>query len=332
MPASPAAPPGELKIRPFEERDRDKVKALWRTAFAEFPDDPDESINFCLRSGHGAVFIGVVGEAVVATILAGHDGHRGWLYHVATAPEHRGRGYGRSMVAHAEAYLAARGVPKINLQIRTGNAAVQGFYERLGYAVEPRINMGKRFSITPPLADPDERAPGTLDLVITHLEMTRRPRLPAPPPPALKLAVLRPTAISVSFYRYLYNTVGAPWAWYERRRMSDRELAAVVQHPDVDVYVLYANGEPAGYAELDRRSMPDIELAYFGLMPAFIGRRLGPWFLHWVVDAAWTRDPQRLWVHTCNLDHPRAIAHYQRAGFVPFRQERRLVRDPRPLA
>jgi ribosomal protein S18 acetylase RimI-like enzyme len=332
MASSPAGPPDELKIRPFEERDRDTVKALWRAAFAEFPDDPDDTINFCLRSGNGALFVGVLGEAVVATVLAGHDGHRGWLYHVATAPEHRSRGYGRNMVAHAEAHLTAQGVPKVNLQIRTGNAAVQGFYERLGYTLEPRINMGKRFSITPPLAGLDERTPGTLELVTTHLEMTRRPGLPAPPPPALKLAVLRPTAISVSFYRYLYNTAGAPWAWYERRRMSDSELAAVVQHPDVDVFVLYADGEPAGYAELDRRSMPDIELAYFGLLPAFIGRRLGPWFLHWVVDAAWARDPRRLWVHTCNLDHPRAIAHYQRAGFVPFKQERRLVRDPRPLA
>ncbi len=332
MALSPAAPPGEFRIRPFEERDRKAVRALWHAAFGEFPDDPDESIDFCLRAGHGALFVGLLDDTVVATILAGHDGHRGWLYHVATATEHRGRGYGQDMVAHAEAHLAAQGVPKVNLQIRTGNAQVQGFYERLGYAVEPRINMGKRFSITPPLVPPDTRVPGMLDIVITHLEMTQRPRLAAPPAPAQRLAVLRPSAISIPFYRYLYNTVGAPWIWYERRRMSDGDLEAVLRHPDVEIYVLYADGEPAGYAELDRRGMPEIELAYFGLMPAFIGRRLGPWFLHWVVDAAWIHAPQRLWVHTCNLDHPRAIAHYQRAGFVPFRQERRRVRDPRPLA
>jgi ribosomal protein S18 acetylase RimI-like enzyme len=333
IPVLPAAPARDFAIRPFEERDREEVKALWRAAFAEFPDDPDENIDFCLRTGHGALFVGTLGEAVIATTLAGHDGHRGWLYHVATAPEHRGRGYARQMIAHAEAHLAARGVPKVNLQIRAGNSAVQGFYERIGYAVEKRINMGKRFAVTPPLvrALPDGPGPGVLEVVITHLEMTRRPRLPAPPPPALKLAVLRAPSISVPFYRYLYNTVGGPWLWYERQRLSDDVLAAVIRHPEVDVYVLYADGEPAGYAELDRRAMPDIELAYFGLIPAFIGQRLGPWFLHWVVDAAWTREPQRLWVHTCNLDHPRAIAHYQRAGFVPFKQERRLIRDPRPL-
>jgi GNAT superfamily N-acetyltransferase len=161
--------------------------------------------------------------------------------------------------------------------------------------------------------------------------MTRRPRLPAPPPPALKLAVLRAEAISVPFYRYLYDTVGAPWVWYERRRLSDMELGAIVRHPEVDVFVLYAGGEPAGYAELDRRSMPDIELVFFGLMPHFIGRKLGPWLLHWAIDAAWAREPQRLWLHTCSLDHPRAITYYQRAGFVPFKQEQKLIADPRPL-
>lgn len=327
--------PGAFTIRPFEEKDRRAVKALWSAVFAEFPDDPDEDIDFCLRSGHGALFVGCIDEALVATIMAGHDGHRGWIYHVATAPEQRGRGYARALVAHAEAYLAALGVPKVNLQIRTANAKVQGFYERLGYTAQPRVDMGKRFAETPPLAlpgKPGEIPPGKLRVVITRLEMTRPPRLPAPPPPSLKLAVLRAEAISVPFYRYLYNTVGAPWLWYERRRMSDAELAAIVQNPAVDVYVLYAGGEPAGYAELDRRRMPDeIELAYFGLMPGFIGRRLGPWFLHWIVDAAWAQAPGRLWVPTCNLDHPKAITTYQRAGFVPFRQDAKLIDDPRPL-
>lgn len=325
--------PGSFIIRPFREDDRPAVKAIWLAAFTEFPDDPDRNIDFCLRSGHGALFVGCVGDEIVGTILTGHDGHRGWIYHLATDPGHRGRGYAKRLVAHAEAYLAARDVPKVNLQIRAGNAAVQGFYERLGYAVESRINMGKRFSATPPLTlpDGDQIGPGRLEVVVTHLEMTRRPRLPAPPPPALKLAVLRADMITIPFYRYLYNTVGAPWLWYERRRMSDTDLAASTQHPDVDVYVLYVGGEPAGYAELDRRGMPDIELAYFGLMPAFLGRKLGPWLLHWAVDAAWTRDPQRVWVHTCSLDHPRAIAHYQRAGFVPYRQERKIIPDPRPL-
>jgi ribosomal protein S18 acetylase RimI-like enzyme len=331
MALAPVPPSVDFSIRPFAEADRTAVKALWRTAFAEFPDDPDANIDFCLRTGHGALFVGCLNGQLIGTILAGHDGHRGWIYHVAIHPDQRGQGYGRRLVAHAEAFLSRLGVPKLNLQIRSNNSAVQSFYEKLGYAAEPRIQMGKRFSIAPPLQLPGAERDGKLEVAITYLEMLRRPRLPAPPPPALKLAVLRADAISVPFYRYLYNTVGGPWLWYERRFLSDADLGAILRHPEVDVFVLYASGEPAGYAELDRRAMPDIELVLFGLMPHFIGRKLGPWLLHWAIDAAWTREPQRLWLHTCNLDHPRAIAHYQRAGFVPYRQEKKIIADPRPL-
>jgi GNAT superfamily N-acetyltransferase len=325
--------PESFSIRPFREEDREAVRRLWGAAFAGFTDDPDQIIDFCLRTKHGALFVGCLGEQVVATSMAGHDGRRAWLHRVATAPDRRKRGYARRLVAHAEAYLAAFGAPRANLHLPPGNEAVRGFYEKLGYSAVSRIQMIKRFADTPALSlTGDDGLPvGQLEIAITHLEMLRRPRLPAPPPPALKLAVLRADSVSVPFYRYLYNTVGGPWLWYERRNLSDDELAAIIRDLEVDIYVLYAGGEPAGYAELDRRAMPDIELVFFGLMPHFIGRKLGPWLLHWVVDAAWTREPRRLWLHTCSLDHPRAIAHYQRAGFVPYKQERKLIPDPRPL-
>jgi GNAT superfamily N-acetyltransferase len=327
--ASP--PPAGFAIRPFEERDRDAVGELWRAAFSRSKDDPDRIIEFCLRTKHGALFVGCLGEIVVATAMAGHDGRHAWLHRVATAPDHRGRGYARRLIAHAEGYLLRLGAERVRLHLPPGDENVRGFYEKLGYGSEQRTQMSKRFSVSPPLALEGEDGAGQLKMSITHLEMTRRPRLPAPPPPALKLAVLRAAAISVPFYRYLYNTVGAPWLWYERRLLNDAELGAIVSHPEVDVFVLYAGGEPAGYAELDRRSMPDIELVFFGLMPHFIGRKLGPWLLHWVIDAAWAHEAQRLWLHTCNFDHPRAIAYYQRAGFVPFKQEQKLIADPRPL-
>lgn len=329
--ASPT--PAGFAIRPFEERDRDAIGQLWRDAFSGSKDDPDRVIEFCLRTKRGALFVGCLDGAVVATVMAGHDCRHAWLHRVATAREHRGRGYARRLIAHAEAYLAGLGVERVNLHLPPGDESVRGFYEKLGYAGHPQTRMIKRFADSPPLAleGADGLGAGQLRISITHLEMTRRPRLPAPPPPALKLAVLRAEAVSVPFYRYLYNTVGEPWLWYERRLLSDAELAAIVRHPEVDVFVLYAGGEPAGYAELDRRAMPDIEIAYFGLMPDFIGRKLGPWLLHWVIDAAWAREPQRVWVHTCSLDHPRAIAHYQRAGFVPFKQEQKVIADPRPL-
>ena len=170
---------------------------------------------------------------------------------------------------------------------------------------------------------------GKLALVVTYLAMTKQPTDPGPPVPALKLSLPRAENPTVAFYWFLSYTVGAPWQWYERRRMDDDELAAIVQDPAVEIYVLYVSGVPAGYSELDLRKMPDIEVAYFGLMPEFIGRGLGTYLLRWTIDQAWTREPKRLWVHTCNLDHPRSLGLYQRAGFTPYGQEASVIDDPR---
>jgi len=170
---------------------------------------------------------------------------------------------------------------------------------------------------------------GKLEMVITYLEMRKRPARPPAPHRAERLALMRAERPLPSFYRYLYNTVGGRWLWYERRLMDDRSLCAVIHDPAVEVYVLYVAGNPAGFFELDCRDPADIEIAYFGLLPEFIGRGLGRYLLDWAIDHAWSKEPERLWVHTCNLDHPHAIAVYQRAGFEPYRQERKIVDDPR---
>lgn len=168
-----------------------------------------------------------------------------------------------------------------------------------------------------------------IETVVTHLEMRTAPHLPHRPLPAGKVAFLRAGKPTVSFYRYLYETVGGPWLWWERCAMSDDELAAIVQDENVDVYVLYIDGVPAGYGELDRRAMPAIELAFFGLVPDFIGRGLGPTLLQWMIEAAWTHEPEVLTVHTCTLDHPRALGLYQKMGFGLVRQETEIIEDPR---
>ena len=173
---------------------------------------------------------------------------------------------------------------------------------------------------------------GMLDVEITHLEMRapmERPRLPTPAGP--RLALIRAERPTLSFYRFLYDAVGGPWLWFERRIMDDEKLAAILSDPKVQVTVLHVGGVPAGYYELDARIPGSVELAYFGLMPEFIGRRLGPFLLDRAVAAAWTQKPERVWVHTCTLDHPKALALYQRAGFVPFRRERIRIRDPRGI-
>jgi GNAT superfamily N-acetyltransferase len=173
------------------------------------------------------------------------------------------------------------------------------------------------------------RADGKLESIITHLEMMARPSRPFRSPPRDDLSLARAERPTVSFYRYLYNTVGDPWLWVDRRKLDDATLAAIVQDPAVEVYVVYVRGVPAGYVELDRRVPGDIELAYLGIIPDFIGQKLGPYLLDWAIDRAWSYGPRRFWVHTCTLDHPGALPMYERAGFRPFKQETELVDDPR---
>jgi GNAT superfamily N-acetyltransferase len=161
-----------------------------------------------------------------------------------------------------------------------------------------------------------------VDVVTTHLQMLGAPADP-PGQAADDVRVVRADPPGVRFYRYLYDAVGAPWHWYDRKRQGDAQLAAVVDDPQVEVHVAYRRGTPAGYVELDRRDRGQCEIAYFGLVPEVIGRGLGVWLLRWGVHQAW-RDPdlERLWVHTCTLDHPSALPVYQKVGFVPYAHER----------
>lgn len=171
--------------------------------------------------------------------------------------------------------------------------------------------------------------PGKLKMVITYLEMTKPPRFQHQSKRAENLSIIRSQQPTVGFYRFLYTSVGDNWLWYERNQMPDADLGKIIQHPKVKIYVLYVNGTPAGYSELDFRKKDEVELAYFGLMPDFIGRGLGSYFLRWSVDKAWSEEPKRLWVHSCNFDSPHAIATYQKAGFTAYDQEVIIIDDPR---
>ena len=178
---------------------------------------------------------------------------------------------------------------------------------------------------------PPLRADGKIESTVTHLEMTEPPPSHPSAPPRTDLFLFRAVHPTVSFYRYLYNTIGDPWLWGDRRKLDDAALAAIVQDPAVEIFVLYVLGVPAGYVELDRRVPGEIELAYLGILPEFIGQKLGPYLLHWAIGIAWSHGPRRFWVHTCTLDHPRALAMYERAGFRVFKREVEVTDDPRAL-
>ena len=139
-----------LNIVPFNNAiHRNQVMDVWRASFGydTAHNEPGLVIDKKLAMHDSLFFVAVAaGEVVgdvVGTVMAGYDGHRGWLYSVAVSPVHRKLGAGRQLVAHAERALASRGCLKINLQLLQSNAAVAAFYKSLGYAVEPRVNMGK---------------------------------------------------------------------------------------------------------------------------------------------------------------------------------------------
>jgi GNAT superfamily N-acetyltransferase len=155
----------------------------------------------------------------------------------------------------------------------------------------------------------------SVETLVTYLEMTAPPARPTRPAPRSDLEIRLARQPTVSFYRYLYAAVGEPWTWTVRRCLSDAELQAILSDPRVEVNVLWVGGVPAGYAELDRRKPPEIELASFGLLPEFIGQGLGGYLLDWAIHHAWRMRPRRLWLHTCDLDHPRALDVYQGGGF-----------------
>lgn len=169
---------------------------------------------------------------------------------------------------------------------------------------------------------------GKIEWITTCLEITRPPVRP-PLHRSGKLSLLRAESPTLSFYRYLYNTVGGAWLWHERRRWSDDEVRAVIHSEKVEIYVLYVAGVPAGFAELDRRWNDEVELVHLGMIPEFAGRGLGNYLLGWAVDQAWSKPARRVWTRTSNHDHPKAIAVFQRAGFVPYDQESGLIDDPR---
>lgn len=168
----------------------------------------------------------------------------------------------------------------------------------------------------------------TIETTITYLATSAPPAHAPPMPTSPRLALMRAEGIPLHFYRYLYETVGADWLWVERLSFSDHALACAVQRDDVEVTVLYANGAPSGYYELDFVKPASPNLAYFGIMPEWTGAKIGPWLLGCAMRDAFSRGAAKLTVNTCTCDHPAALPLYQKLGFQPVRQEVRRVSVP----
>ena len=172
-------------------------------------------------------------------------------------------------------------------------------------------------------------ADGELAAVVTFLEMRESPRADVPPSPHSLRRIEDPRPDE---YRELFRKVGARWLWFSRLVMDDAALAAIIQHPAVELFkVVDESGSEVGILELDYREPGECELSFVGLVPELSGQGHGRWLLAEAINRAWREGVTRVHVHTCTLDHPAALGAYRRAGFVPYRRAVERFPDPRLL-
>jgi len=136
-----------LEIRRYDPGDEGAVVRLWQLCGLVVPwNDPHRDIARKLADGAEGFLVGILDGAIVAVVMAGYDGHRGWINYLAVHPDQRLQGFGRQMMGAAEAVLRAMGCAKINLQVRSTNAEAVGFYERIGFAADAVVSLGKRLT------------------------------------------------------------------------------------------------------------------------------------------------------------------------------------------
>jgi hypothetical protein len=172
---------------------------------------------------------------------------------------------------------------------------------------------------------------GHLATVVTDLEMTS--------PPARRATVALPDGVSLArvphpdvvWYRELFSRVGGQdWLWVSRLKMPQSDLAAILADENVEVYVLRQGDLAVALLELDFRESGACEIAFFGVAPALTGSTAGRFLMSHAIDTAFAHDGMtRLHLHTCTMDHPRALAFYRRSGFTPWRQRVEVLPDPR---
>jgi GNAT superfamily N-acetyltransferase len=130
-------------------------------------------------------------------------------------------------------------------------------------------------------------------------------------------------------YRALYRAVGEPWLWFSRARLSDSRLRSILEDVRVEPLAFQANGRDLGLIELDFRIAGQCELSFLGLLPEAIGQGFGRILIQEAIRRAFAKPIERLWLHTCTLDHPAALPFYIAAGLRPYRRAIEIAQDPR---
>ncbi len=331
----------EFSIRAFKSGEEENIAALWERCDLIRPwNNPLEDIEIANKTQTTEIFVGEKDGQIMASVLVGFDGHRGWIYYLAVSPEQQGAGYGRAMMRAAEIFLLKLDCPKVELMIRPENHRIREVYESCGYEFEDRTLM-VRWLKKPqdlPIEEPTQAIEDQLPVMITYLEMTSAPKSAPRPLPVQNspVSLVKLKDCTVSFYRHLYNTIGEKWMWWEKRIATNEEIHSIVTRDTTDQYLLSVGGVPAGWAQLDNLGDFEgkgqtMEVGYFGLFPDFLGRGLGPYLLDFAIQTAWAHPskPSRVQLNTCTLDHPSALPTYQKSGFSPYKQELEMITDPR---
>jgi len=150
--------------------------------------------------------------------------------------------------------------------------------------------------------------------------------------PASDVAMVRIDPPMPELNRFFYTTVGVDWFWIDRLPWTYQQWLDYARRPELETWMLTVKGVPAGYFELEGQPERNVEIAYFGLLPQFVGRRLGGHLLTAAIERGWAMRARRVWVHTCTLDHPQALANYQARGMRLYKQETNMEETPaRPV-
>ncbi len=159
-----------------------------------------------------------------------------------------------------------------------------------------------------------------------YLEMTSNNQLRKKTKPQ-GLHIVEAEEKEYRFNRYLYHLVGEVWNWTDRYKFSDKQWQSYAESEDVKTFVAYIKGSIAGYYELQKHPKGHVQIVYFGLAPRFIGNGFGGYMLSHALTTAWSwKDTERVWLYTCNTDHPNALDNYKARGLRLFKTERKQQR------
>lgn len=202
-------------------------------------------------------------------------------------------------------------------------AATRPFYEPR----PPPFRMSQTLIVS--LAGVTDIPPGKIASIVTSLEMFAPPPERSDPPGTEGFTLEAIAGSEVERYLDIYRGLGERWMWFSRLLAPREEIQTILADPAVDAYTARFDGRDVGLLELDFRTAGEGELAFFGLDESVLGKGAGRWLMNRALALAWSKPISRFWVHTCTIDHPGALAFYQRSGFKVFKRGVEIDDDPR---